>query len=97
MNISLLTKGFILPVFEYVIITRRRRHGGMGLGPLQDDIKKIGIDEIDVIKVYVDWYKHKKTKKDKKIYAEIVEKKISAELMKEFNEEIKIDVELRDN
>ena len=98
MNISLLTRGYILPIFEYIIITRSKiRTGGSGLGHLQTDIEKIGVDEIDVIKVYVDWFKHKNKKKDKKIYAEIVEKKIEAELLKKFDKKIKINVELRDN
>lgn len=98
LNISALTKGFILPYFRYVI---RRRGGGTYDGYGEEnfyrDLRKNKPKDIDVIEVYVDWNK-KKTKHDKKIYVELIKKKIEVKLLKEHKEykDIKIDVKLEE-
>ena len=98
MNISALTKGFILPTFEYEIITKKKGGGSSGTGVvgLKGDLKKYKPEDIDVIKIYVDWDKKKYKHRDKEIYAELIEKKISVELLGESNEKLNISVELLD-
>ncbi len=103
LNISNITKGFILPGFEYVII-RRVRYGGGGmdsgmpykgrdLEQLVKDVEEIGVEEIDYIEVYVDGYK--KRKKGGKIYATLIKSKIEAELLTKFKEKPKIKIKAK--
>lgn len=100
MNISSLTKGFILPYFEYEIIKASGGSGsykGTGYYELQrhlDEMRK-NKEEVGVIKVKVDWYKNNK-KYNKKIYAELIIKKIEAQLIEKFEKKFKITVELID-
>ena len=98
MNISAITKGFILPKFTYAI----RKKGGGGLqygesyGQLQRDLKdlKKKEEEIDAIIVYIDW--DKKVNKNIKAYAKLIEKKIRAELIPfDKDKKIIINVELK--
>lgn len=98
LNISALYKGFVLPFFKYEI---RKRGGGGGFtvssGYREDnfirDLRDVKEEDIDYIKVWVEW--NKKAKKyDKKIYVELIKTKIEATLLKENNLNIKIDVEL---
>ena len=99
MNISAITKGFILPSFTYEI--RRVRHGGgssygVGYDDLQKDLQKFsGVTEDDYdIFIFVDW--DKKIDKDIKVYAELIEKKIRVELIPfDKDKKIKITVELK--
>lgn len=96
MNISALTKGFILPYFRYVI---RRRGGGAYDGyseeKFYEDLRKNKPEDIDVIEIYVDW-KKSKSKHGKKIFVELIKKKIEATLIKEHKnyKDVKIDVNL---
>lgn len=93
MNISALTKGFILPEFKYKII---RRHGGISTGEGYDQlVKDLSKDkkDVDVIEVYVDWYKDG-NKHGKYIYARLIEKKIEAQLIKDVKIKYKITVKL---
>ena len=99
MNISAITRGFILPSFKFVI---RRRRGGspadvIGEGPHQlrhelEELRKRN-EEVDAIDVYVEWNKDVE-KHGKKIYVKLIEKKITADLLKYTNEKYKINVEL---
>jgi len=78
LNISALTKGFILPVFKYEI---KKRGGGGGWTissgykeeNLIRDLRDVKEEDIDYIKVWVDWNKTKKY--NKKIYAELIKRK----------------------
>jgi len=98
MNISAITRGFILPYFRFEI---RKKGGGSdqygeGLRELQHELKKLtGVteEEVDYIAVFVDWNKDV-DKYGKEIYAELIEKKITAQLLKHTNEKYKINVEL---
>jgi len=97
LNCSILYKGFILPKFEYVI-TKRKGGGsaykGEGLSQLQKDIEKSikRQEEIDSIVVYVDWDKNV-VRYDKKIYVELIKKKIRTELSP-FNKDKKVIVKV---
>jgi len=100
MNISALTKGFILPQFRYEI--RRSRHGGgssygEGYNELHKDLdrhKLSGITQEDYdIFVYVDW-DGKQDKHGKEIYVELIQNKIEVQLLTDTNEKYKINVEL---
>lgn len=96
LNISALTKGFILPFFRYTIYKKGGgAYDGSGYYELQRDlaIAKNKKEEIEGIKVYVDWNKHVH-KYGKEIYAELIIKKIEAELLKQTKEKYKITVEI---
>jgi len=94
MNISALTKGFILPQFKYKI---RLRRGGSLYGDnydqLKNDLQKQNIENIDYIKVYVDW-NNNNNKYDKKIYVELIKKKIEVKLLNQIKKQYNITVEL---
>lgn len=101
LNISAITKGFILPFFKYEI---RRRGGGGGDTPkissgyseenLIRDLRNTKDEDIDYITVWVEWDKNAQ-KYDKKIYAELIKAKIQTTLLTENNlSNIKITVEL---
>ena len=101
LNISAMTKGFILPFFKYEII--RKRGGGDTEGSklasgyreenLIRDLRSLEEDDIEVIKVYVNWDKNAQ-KYDKKIYVELIKKKIEVKLVEQNLSKIRIDVEL---
>ena len=96
MNISALTKGFILPTFKFII--RKRRGGGSsvqgeGLGHLKRELSGQTYDDIDIIEVYIDWNKEV-DKYGKDVYVELIKKKIEVQLLKSTNEKFKITVEL---
>jgi len=95
---NIITKGFInsFPLYdgiltnlEYEIITPTRKHGGIGWTDLKKDIHKY--EDITAIKVYVNWYKQ--VDRDKHIDAEILKKKIYAELLESNRESINIMVD----
>jgi hypothetical protein len=98
MNISALTKGFILPFFTYEIRTKAGGSGaykGASLYELERDLAEIRKkkEEVDAILVFVDWNK-KVSRFGKEVYAELIMKKIEAELIKSTNEKYKITVQL---
>jgi len=93
-----LTDGFLLD-FEYEIIiptgeTFIRKTGSGGYKGFIEEVNKH--KEIGAIKVYVDWWK--KTSRDKKITAELMEveikKKIYADIISENKKDIKIEVKI---
>lgn len=98
MNESAITKGFISPAFQYIIV-RKRKGGSPGIARdseyLEDDLRrlrKIG-EEVDYIQVYVNWNKHVE-KYDKKIYANLIKQKIEVQLLTNLDEKFKIKVKL---
>lgn len=100
LGITALYKGFVLPFFKYEI--KRKRGGGGGYAVssgyreenLVKDLTNVREEDIDYIKVWVEWDKNVH-KYDKKIYVELVTKKIQATLLEKHNfSNIKIDVEL---
>lgn len=98
LNISSITKGFILPFFTYEIKVRKGGGSGIykgsGYYELERDLYEIRKkqEEIDAIVVYVDWYK-KQSKINKNIYADIIRNKIEAELLERTKEKYEITVE----
>lgn len=104
LNISAITKGMILPSFQYII--HKKRKGGGILAPevlrddryLIDDLKKIKEqgEEVDYIEVFVNW-NHQPFKWGKHVYAELVRKKIEAELITKLDEKYIIKVQLLDS
>lgn len=98
LNISAITKGFVLPFFSYEIKVRKGggsgTYKGTGYYELERDLYEVRKkkEEIDSIVVYVDWYK-KSYKYDKNIYAEIITNKIEAELLEKTKEKYTITVE----
>jgi len=103
LNISAITKGFILPFFSYEI---RKKGGGspiLGTGyqDLQRDLfqniqKKDEKDEIESIRIYVDWNKNV-NKYGKEIYVELIKKNIEVQLLKDTKHKYKITVEIIPN
>lgn len=99
LNISALYKGFVLPFFKYEIIRKRGGSSPHVLSSgykeenLYNDLRNVKEDEIDVIKVYVNWDKNIK-KYDKKIYAELIKKKIEVELLEKNFPKFNINVEI---
>ena len=97
MNISAITKGFILPSFKFII---RRRGGGSpqygeGLGHLKKKLHKLTgktYEDVELIEVYIDWNKDVE-KYGKEVYVELIQKKIEVELLKD-NKNYNIQVEL---
>jgi len=95
MNISALTKGFILPYFIYEI---RRKHGGgslygEGYDKLQKDLQKLDSKDIDAIIVKVNWNRNQ-SKYNKYIYAELIKNKIEVQLIENIKINYNITVEL---
>lgn len=98
MNISAITKGFILPFFTYEISTSGGGSGdykGAGLSQLERDLEDIRLkkDQVDAITVYVNWNK-KVSRYGKEIYADLIMRKIEAQLLEITKEKYKITVEL---
>ena len=93
-----LTDGMLTELIGAYVITRRKTGSGGYAAPvhgtgyqgLKEDIKKLNPDEIGAITVYVDWWKN--PNKDRKITAEMIENKITVELLKEHSY-VKVDVE----
>jgi hypothetical protein len=99
LNISALYKGFVLPFFKYEIFKKR---GGGGQTVLSSgykeenlfrDLRTIKEDDVDLIKVYIDWSKNKQNY-TKKIYAELIKKKIEVELIEKKLPKFNIEVEI---
>ena len=99
MNISALTKGFILPFFKYEI---KKKHGGGslygdGYENLQKELinqKQSGVTYEDVdITVFVDWDKSQ-NKENKEIYVKLIQKKIEVQLLENTKNKYSINVEL---
>ncbi len=101
MNISAITKGFILPSFKYII--RKRPSGGSSFVQeelrdqqrLIDDLRKAQIadEEIDYIHVFVNWDKQT-FKYGKNVFVELIKKKIEAEISTALSSQYDIKVEL---
>ena len=96
-NESAITKGFILPTFQYVIV-RKRKGGSPGIARdgkyLEDELRRIRkIEEIDYIQVYVNWNKNVE-KYDKKIYANLIKQKIEVKLLNNLDEKFNVKVKL---
>jgi hypothetical protein len=94
MNTSALSKGYILPGFTFRI---RRKGGssveGSGYGQLQKELEKqLHKADIDAIEVFVEW--NKVVTHNKKIYAEFIEKKITATLLNDTGKNYNISVEI---
>lgn len=100
MNISAITKGFILPLFTYEIAVSGGGSGaykGAGISELERDLDIIRKkkEQIDAITVFVNWNK-KVSRYGKEVYAELVMKKIEAQLLETTKEKYKITVQLID-
>jgi hypothetical protein len=99
LDISILTKGFVLP-FSYEIVTKKKRKRGGGSGvkvydDLKRDLQEFQQEDVEYIKVYVDWYKQ--VKRNKKVYATLVERKVEAVLYEVYKEnKIPIKIEIVD-
>lgn len=94
---SLITKGILSILIAYELVNGDGEVVGGAAGfPLAADWPKKKLKELDVkvIRVYVDW--SKQPQHWKKIYAEIVRKKIEVEFLKsvKMTKEMKIEVEL---
>ena len=84
---NIITKGYIFsdPLSKGIIrmaskiITSTGKRGGVSYDKLQRDIREIGVEDILAIKVYVDWWK--KAPRNKQVTADLLEKKIYAELL----------------
>ena len=99
LNISNITKGVIL---TYEIVYKKKK-GGSSVDPTArgyynnkeeeeffNNIKKRKSDEIDVIKVKIDWNKTKKS--DRKIEAVLLKKHIEAELLNKTGKNLKVEI-----
>ena len=98
LNISNITKGI---VYQLVLKKVKKRRGGSSPDvqkpplyyerePLFTEIKKHDEEDIELIKVYVDWDKRSKT--FKKIEAKLIEKYVKAEILKETSKNIRIEI-----
>lgn len=99
LNISNITKGL---VYKLVIKKTKKRHGGSSADtiqkpplfyerePLYNEINNYNEEDIELIKVYVDW--NKRGKAFKKIEAKLIEKYVKAEILKETSKNIKIEI-----
>ena len=97
LNISALYKGFVLPYFKYEI---RRKRGGSATWAsghkeeqLYRDLRKEKEEDVDVIQVYVEWNKDV-NKYGKKIFVELVKKKIEVQLLEKNLPKYNIDVKI---
>jgi hypothetical protein len=99
LNISNITKGMILISYEIVF---KKRGGGGGWTPKQvplhyskdslyDELRKHDEDDIDYIKVYVDWSDHS-LKGFKKIEVKLIKAYIEAEILKETTKKITVQI-----
>ena len=104
MNISAITKGFILPTFQYIIHVKRKG-GTPAFDPLpkddrhlHDDLKKLKEQgqEVDHIQVFVNW-EYQPFKWGKSITAELIKKKIEVELLSKMENKYEIKVQFIDN
>jgi len=94
LNISNITKGMILISYEIVF---KKRGGGGGETPriplhynresLYDEIRRYDENDIDYIKVYVDW-NNAQLKGFKKIEAKLLKTYIEAEILQETSKSI---------
>ena len=102
LNISNITKGMI--ILQYQVIFKKKKHGGGGTGdglykpPLYYDSKeplfreiKEEYNDIDVIKVYVDWNKYN-SKEYIKIEAVKLKNQMEAEILNETGKYIKVEI-----
>ena len=96
LNISNITKGVIL-IYE---IVSKRKKGGSSAEPERgfynndeeffNEIRKLNADQVDVIKVKIDW---KKTKKiSRKIEAVLLKKHIEAEILNKTGKNLKVEI-----
>lgn len=96
LNESAITKGFILPGFQYIIV-RKRRGGSPGIARdseyLEDELKRLKREDVDYIQVYINWNKSVE-RYDKKIYANLIKQKIHVQLLNNLGENYKIKVKL---
>jgi len=80
--------GGILSSIKYEIITKSGKHGGgYSYNELREELRRIPHYDIDVINVYVEWFK--KPNRDKTITAELLESKIFADIINEFGDDSK--------
>jgi hypothetical protein len=94
LNISNITKGFILVNYEIVF---KKKGGGSSVhiplhyekNTLFDEIRKHKEDDIDLIKVYVNW---NTTKNNETIKVELIKKQIEAEILLETTKKIKVEI-----
>jgi len=93
LNISDITKGMIIFI-QIVTPTKKGSRGGSGDYAYELDsplFKKIEeLDNINFIKVYVDW--NKSINKNKKIEAKLIKKYIEAEILKETGKKLKVKI-----
>jgi len=96
LNISNITKGVIL---VYEIVSKRKKGGSSSepeIGFYNNDeeffkeIRKRNIEEIDVIKVKIDWKKTKKISRE--IEAILLKKHIEAEILDKTGKNIKVKI-----
>lgn len=94
LNISNITKGMITFVG---IVTPKRKSSGSGDYAYRGDydpsfFKKIKeVEDISVIKVFIDWNKIPKDT-NKKIEVELLKKQIKAEILKETGKKLKVQI-----
>jgi len=95
LNDSKITNGFIS--YEFISNNIKVKHGSGGYAALVHDYsiqKPKQKEDIDCIKVTVNWNDRPKDYIDKKIYVEFIKNTISVELL--INENVKIDINLID-
>jgi len=93
-TVALTTKGMIVLLFEIVF---KKRGGSPARAPLQfqkeeemyQELFKYPEEEIDYIKVYVDWSKKKSTKI---VEASLIQKKIEAQILEKTGKNIKVEL-----
>lgn len=92
LNISNITKGFILVNYEIVF---KKKGGSSVYIPLHyekdtlfNEIRKHKEDDIDLIKVHVNW--NMNTKNNETIKVELIKKQIEAEILLETSKNIKV-------
>jgi len=97
MNISAITKGFILPSFEFEIVTPTRRIRGGGSAAFYEEVEQLHKkkEEIDHINIFVNWNKSS-YKMGKKVTVELIQKKLNVELLTRFDSTYNINVKLID-
>ena len=98
LNISNITKGMILIQYEIVF---KKRGGGGGESPriplhydresLYNELRKHNEEDVDYIKVFVDWNNHG-LKGFKKIEVKLLKAHIEAELLQETSKNFKVQI-----